>query len=236
MTDDIIDLSQYSDRVIHETKVDFSQRIIVKPIHIMQYDNKLPIVAVSLFDNGVQYTIPQGAKVFFRWSKKDHNFIRKEVLGRDAGRHTVYFEVSSNMAFYYGTHNPIIEVRLSDNFSESEAFIPENDKVMGSSYMLFEIDRNPIQLGDMESTTEFVDLSEYVDAAAESAAEASAGAAYVRTNKEQAVAEIREAADEEITRAQEIVSHAINTFEIGDDGQTMPSEQLIVGGIFYEKM
>ena len=229
MTDDIIDLSQYSDRVIHETKVDFSQRIIVKPIHIMQYDNKLPLIAVSLYDNGSQYTIPEGAKVFFRWSKKDHNFIRKEVLGRDADRHTVYFEVSSNMAYFYGTHNPIIEVRLSDDFSDSEAFIPNEDKMMGSSYMLFEIDRNPIQVGDMESTTEFIDLTEYV-------AEAQEGAEYVRTNKEEAVTEIREAADAEITRAQEIVSQAINTFEIGEPDQTVPSEKLIVGGIFYKKM
>lgn len=43
---------------------------------------------------------------------------------------------------------------------------------------------------------------------------------------------VKEATDEAIRKIGEIN----NTFEVGSDGQTTPSDSLMIGGIFYEKI
>ena len=138
-----------TDRIIHKAKVDFSQRCVQKTIHIVQYDKSLPVIAVELFLNGAEYVLPSHADVKVRWGKRDRTFIYKDALGCDASRHVVYFDVDEQMSFFYGPCNPILEVVISGNKS-------------GSSVIPFEIDRNPIQEGDLESSNEYVDLSKAV--------------------------------------------------------------------------
>ena len=140
-----------TDRIIHKAKVDFSQRCIQKTIHIVQYD-KSSVIAVELFLNGAEYTLPSHADVKIRWGKRDRTFIYKDALGCDASRHIVYFDVDEQMSFFYGPCNPILEVVISGSKS-------------GSSVIPFEIDRNPIQDGDIESSNEYVDLSKAVQEA-----------------------------------------------------------------------
>ena len=137
-----------TDRIIHKAKVDFSQRCIQKTIHIVQYD-KSSVIAVELFLNGEEYVLPSHADVKVRWGKRDRTFIYKDALGCDANRHIVYFDVDEQMSFFYGPCNPILEVVISGSKS-------------GSSVIPFEIDRNPIQDGDIESSNEYVDLSKSV--------------------------------------------------------------------------
>ena len=73
-----------TDRMVHETKVDFNQRCVQqKTIHIVQYDKSLPVIAVELFLNGSTYTLPANADVKIRWSKRDKTFVYKNVLGCD---------------------------------------------------------------------------------------------------------------------------------------------------------
>ena len=141
-----------TDRITHKAKVDFSQRCVQKTIHIVQYDKSLPVIAVELFLNGSEYVLPSHADVKVRWGKRDRTFIYKDALGCDASRHVVYFDVDEQMSFFYGPCNPILEVIISGNKA-------------GSSVIPFEIDRNPVQEGDLESSNEYVDLNKTVQEA-----------------------------------------------------------------------
>ena len=45
-------------KILHKTGVDFASRALPKVLHIVQYDNKLPVLEVQLFANsrgGGQY-------------------------------------------------------------------------------------------------------------------------------------------------------------------------------------
>ncbi|MBR6287809.1 MAG: BppU family phage baseplate upper protein [Acholeplasmatales bacterium] len=181
---DVIDLSNYTDRIIHETSVDFIKRIIQSSIHIMQYDNNLPLIAVKLYKNGQDYILSSTAIVKIRWRKKDGTIVYKAVLGTNETRDTVYFEVDEQMTYFDGKNTPILEVTVP---------IPQSEdtRMAGSGYLYFEIDRNPIQNGDIESQSEYPDLVEAVrraeaaEATAVEAAESvSASAAQIETNKE----------------------------------------------------
>ena len=143
-----------SDRVIHETKVDFTQRYVQKAIHVVQYDKSLPIIAVHLYKDGFTYTLPQHADVKIRWGKRDHTFVYKNVLGCDSTRQIVYFDVDEQMTYFSGTCNPILELIVSGNKA-------------GSSSMPFEVDRNPIQNGDIESKVEYPEIEEVIEKVAE---------------------------------------------------------------------
>ena len=181
---DVIDLSNYTDRIIHETSVDFIKRIIQSSIHIMQYDNNLPLIAVKLYKNGQDYILPSTAIVKIRWRKKDGTIVYKAVLGTNETRDTVYFEVDQQMTYFDGKNTPILEVTVPIPQSE-------NTRMAGSGYLYFEIDRNPIQNGDIESQSEYPDLVEAVrraeaaEATAVAAAESvSESAEQIETNKE----------------------------------------------------
>ena len=45
------------DRIIHSTSADFNKRTLPRPVHIVQYDDGIPILAVTLYLDGNQYTI-----------------------------------------------------------------------------------------------------------------------------------------------------------------------------------
>lgn len=180
---DVIDLSNYTDRIIHETSVDFIKRIIQSSIHIMQYDNNLPLIAVKLYKNGQDYILPSTAVVKIRWRKKDGTIVYKAVLGTNETRDTVYFEVDQQMTYFDGKNTPILEVTVPVAGTE-------DTRMAGSGYLYFEIDRNPIQNGDIESQSEYPDLVEAVrraeaaEATAVEAAESvSASAAQIETNR-----------------------------------------------------
>jgi hypothetical protein len=136
-------------RIVHYSSVDFSYRIIDRPIHIVQYDKEIPIIAVSLYLNGRPYVLNQDMEVKIRWSKPDRTFIYKNILGCNQPRNIVYFEVDEQMSFYPGKCEPIIELFI---VTEGVA------KKAGSSPIYIEIDRNPIQTTDLESISEYSDI------------------------------------------------------------------------------
>ena len=143
-------------RIKHTTKVDFMNNLIMKPIRVVQYDNNLPIVEAELFMDGEPYTLPQNAEVRIRWGKKDHTFIIKEIMGCDESRRKIYFEVDNQMTYFSGPANPILELKI-------------DDRTAGSSYIYFNVDRNPVQDSDIKSEVEYTDLGEYVELAQEAA-------------------------------------------------------------------
>lgn len=129
---------------IHETSADFVLRSVSKEVHVVQYDNLLPIIKVNLFNNGEVYTLPQGSDVRIRLCKVDHTFVYKSVLGCNEERTAVYFDVDHQMT---AIHSKIIIVL--------ELHIETTTGLAGSSPIIFIIDKNPIQEGDIESTDEF---------------------------------------------------------------------------------
>lgn len=151
----IYDLEQHSHDVIHETSVDFIKPIINTPIHLMQYDNSLPIIAVKLYKDNIPFILPDSENVFMliRWGLKDHSFIHKQVLGCNVDRDTVYFMVSETMLTHYGSLNPILELIIQESYTDSDGIV-YNKRVAGSSYIRIEIDKNPIQRSDIEAAYE----------------------------------------------------------------------------------
>ena len=145
--------------IVHNTSVDLITRWFAREVHIVQYDNSQPIVAVELFKNSEKFVLPDGYEANLRFSKKDRTFIYKPVLGCNQGRDTVYFAVDEQMSMFYGKVNPIIEFTY-------------NGAVVGSSSIPFVIDKNPIQIGDVESKTDYPAIVERISAAEAAVADA----------------------------------------------------------------
>ena len=140
------------DRIIHSTSADFNKRTLPRPVHIVQYDDGIPILAVTLYLDGNQYTIPANAEMNIRFGKKDGTFVYNPALGCSSDRHIVYFEITQQMTVFRGRFEPIVEVVIGGD-------------VAGSGCLDIEIDRNPIQEGDIESSTEFITIQEYASRA-----------------------------------------------------------------------
>lgn len=148
-----------SDKKIHKTSIDFVLRNCPREVHIVQYDKTQPIVEVELFNNGKKYSLPENAIMNLRFSKPDRTFVYKAVLGCNKDRNTVYFDIDEQMSFLYGKVNPILELVL-------------DDMIAGSSPIPIEIDRNPIQNGDLESSSEYPAIVEAANKALEAASKA----------------------------------------------------------------
>lgn len=142
-----------SNKIVHETKVDFSYRSAHRSIRIVQYDKQLPIIAVSLYVSGKPYVIPAEFDVNVKFGKRDKTFVYKPVLGCNADRTVVYFEMDQQMTLIHGPVSPILELSFVDG---------ENVQRAGSSSIAIEIERNPIQESDIESTSEYIDLVESI--------------------------------------------------------------------------
>ena len=211
-----ININNYSDRLIHKTAVDFNHRIVSKPVFIMQYDKTLPIIEATLLFNGQPYYLPDNASVTMRWGKPDKTFSIIEPIGCDSTRQKLYFEVTENMAYFYGDHNPIIELVIGDMQA-------------GTSYILVTIEKNPVQITDIKSTNEYIALDKAVK-------ESQDAVEYLNQYKDAIVEESTEIIDQKTQEAVQQISSAINTFEVGADNQEKPSNNLILGGIFYKKI
>ena len=141
-----------SNRVVHYTYADMTARQIVRPVHLVQYDQGLPIIAVKLYNDGLEYTIPTGATVNIRCGKVDGNFLYNPALGWDSTMHTVYFEVTKQMTALAGEINPIVEIEL-------------NNKIVSSGAIAVQIDFNPVQEQSIRSTTEYITAKQYAEQA-----------------------------------------------------------------------
>ena len=141
-------------KILHTTYADFVTRQIGRTVHIVQYDDGLPILEVKLFADGQPYRIPENAVVNIKLGKSDGKFVYNPALGCNSERCVVYFEITYQMAVLAGNVNPLIEVVI-------------NDTVAASSPVCIVIDRNPIQREDIESTSEWKMIYESVEYAKE---------------------------------------------------------------------
>lgn len=145
--------------ISHATSVDFSKRSVNQPVHIVQYDKSLPILAVSLYNNGQLYRLSEDMEVSIRLGKPDRTFVYNKALGCDSTRTIVYFEITQQMSLFDGEYYPIIEIM-------------DGDKVANSSTIYLVVDRNPVQHDYIESTIEYKELINYRDEAVEAGKEA----------------------------------------------------------------
>lgn len=206
-----------SNRVVHYTYADMTARQIVRPVHLVQYDQGLPIIAVKLYNDGLEYTIPTNATVNIRCGKVDGNFVYNPALGWDSAMHTVYFEVTKQMTALAGEINPIVEIEL-------------NNKIVSSGAIAVQIDFNPVQEQSIRSTTEYLTAKQYaeqaVDAAAKaasSASQASASAANAKKSETAAAnsASLAQTAYEEILGA-----------DVGKFGSQLANEHSVLQPIY----
>lgn len=149
--------------LIKATRADFDRRDVVQPVHLVQYDDTLPVLAVALYKGGQPWTLPTGADVNLRMDKKDGHYVYNPALGVSSDRATVYLAVTAQMTTGYGTFAPVVEVLAGGG-------------VTGMAALRLEIDRNPVQDGMIESTDEYKTVQAL-------AAEVAANAKIVRDNE-----------------------------------------------------
>ena len=130
--------------LIHETSVDFVVRSVSKEVHVVQYDDLLPIIKVNLFNDGERYSLPECAKINIRLGKLDHTFVYKEVTKCNQERNAIYFNVDYQMTVLDGKINIVLELRIDGT-----------EGIASSSPIIFIIDKNPVQDSDIESETEY---------------------------------------------------------------------------------
>lgn len=152
-----------AEALIKATRADFDRRDVVQPVHLVQYDDTLPVLAVALYKGGQPWTLPTGADVNLRMDKKDGHYVYNPALGVSSDRRTVYMAVTAQMTTGYGTFAPVVEVLAGGG-------------VAGMAALRLEIDRNPVQDGMLESTDEYKTVQVL-------AAEVAANAKIVRDNE-----------------------------------------------------
>lgn len=128
--------------LIKATRADFDRRDVVQPVHLVQYDDTLPVLAVTLHKGGQPWTLPTGADVNLRMDKKDGHYVYNPALGVSSDRATVYLAVTAQMTTGYGTFAPVVEVLAGGG-------------VAGMAALRLDIDKNPVQDGMLESTDEY---------------------------------------------------------------------------------
>lgn len=146
-----------SSRTVRYTSTDLSDRTISRPIHLMQYDAKIPILAVALYNEGEQYTLPTTiTNINIRLGKPDGTFAFNPALGISSDRHTIYFEITQQMTLVPGSAIATVEIGI-------------DSEVVQTGYVYIKIDINPVQQSTIESTNEFKSMKEYTDIAKDAA-------------------------------------------------------------------
>lgn len=149
-----------SNDIIHKIDLDLVSRSrVVEPIHMVQNDKVLPVLAMSLYKEGTSYSCPSGSTVSIRLEKPDKKVVNIEVSGWDNSRHVIYMKTTYQMTSAFGKATALLEIDTGSGIAQTETF-----PIM--------IDRNPVQDGSIESTDEIKSLQSYVDAAAASANQA----------------------------------------------------------------
>ena len=168
--------------ISHATSVDFSKRSVNQPVHIVQYDRSLPILAVSLYNNGQLYRLSESMDVSIRLGKPDRTFVYNKALGCDSTRTIVYFEITQQMSLFDGEYYPVIE-------------IIDGEKIANSSTIYLVVDRNPVQNDYIESTIEYKELVDYRDEAVKAGNEAKEAAKIAKDSVQAVVDKTKEAVE-----------------------------------------
>lgn len=154
------------DAILHPAQVYFLSRRLPGIVHLVQYDQSLPYLAVELYEGDEPYTVPDGAAVNIRMAKPvpSDKKVYNPAYGISEDRHTVYITVTPQMTVVAGCTNPVIEVVVDGG-------------VACTGTLRLEIDPNPVQESDLIDTDEYKTLEEIL-------AEAQAAAQIVQDNEQ----------------------------------------------------
>lgn len=136
-----------STSVIHNAQVSLTDRSPASVVHVVQYDDTLPIVAVALTANGQAYTVPAGAAVNVRMKKPDGTYVYNPALGVSENAQTAYIAVTLQMTAMWGNAAPIVEIVVDGNVAATGTFTVI-------------IDENPVPESAIESTDEFLTIQQ----------------------------------------------------------------------------
>ena len=150
----------------HPAKVYLLSRRLPDIVHLVQYDQTLPVLAVELLQGDAPYTVPEGAAVNIRMAKPvpSTKKVYNPAYGISEDRHTVYIQVTPQMTVVAGCTNPVIEVVVDGG-------------VACTGTLRLEIDPNPVQESDLVDTDEYLTIQEIL-------AEAQAAAQIVQDNEQ----------------------------------------------------
>lgn len=138
-----------ADMIVHSLEVDFTHRPNEVPVHITQIDNKLPILAISLYRDRQPWSLPSNARANIRLGKRDGTYVYNPALGVSSDGTIVYIEVTPQMVAVPGIAKPLLEIIIGQ-------------AAAGSSPIFFKIDPDSIQPGQVESSDEAKTLYGYV--------------------------------------------------------------------------
>lgn len=136
-----------STRIVHSIKADLVARYFPPVVRLVQYDQSLPVIAVSLMQNGQTYTLPIGAAANIRVHKPDATYVYNPALGCDSTRNIVYFEVTQAMAAANGDGLAIVEIVVDGD-------------IAGTSLITLHFEENPVPEDAIESSDEWETIYE----------------------------------------------------------------------------
>lgn len=144
------------------------------PIKVVQYDNRLPVAAITLIASGTVYKPPDGATVKVRMRKPDGHGVYNDALGvDDAG--VVYITITQQMAASAHTGKMVVEISTEGGIKCSDV-------------IAVQIEENPVQEGEIESSDEWLTLLEIIAQVEQLAEQAAASASAAKTSETNAAA------------------------------------------------
>lgn len=146
-------LAQYTpptDSVIIDVDVDFVTRPITPPIHLVQYDKVLPVLAIHMYSNRSAYTMPQQSTAAIRVNNGNGTYYYAFAEGRSADFTTVYFQLQAALCLDPGFKPGVIEI------SNSEGLV-------NSSPIQIEVEQNPMPEDAIISSADYINLRQLID-------------------------------------------------------------------------
>lgn len=142
--------------IVKKARADFDLRIVQQPVHLVQYDDTVSVLAVSLYKSGQPWTVPTNADVNIRMDKRDGHYVYNPALGVNAERNVVYLAITRQMTVHEGTVYPVLEVLIEDGTASTAS-------------LRLDIDRNPVPMTKITSSDEYKTLREILDEVTKSA-------------------------------------------------------------------
>lgn len=174
--------------ILHHTQASFTDRELPQPVHLVQYDDTVPILAVELSANGQPYSVPAGAALNISMDKRDGHYIYNPALGLNEARTIAYIAVTQQMTTGAGDFSPVLEVVVDGG-------------VAGTAALSIWIDKNPVPEDAIESTDEYKTVQQLVQDAKASADAAAASEAAAQASQNAAASSASAAAESQTTAA-----------------------------------
>lgn len=130
--------------------VDFDSRPDKKAVNLVQYDQTIPVLCVSLKKGGTEYKVPSDADVNIRMDKRDGYHVYNPALGVNADRTIAYFAVTPQMSTGWGDYYPIVEITVGGG-------------VAGSAPIWLHFDRNPLPENAIISSDEYKTIQQLLE-------------------------------------------------------------------------